>query len=64
MGALEKFLKHGEALVGEQDFLVGVSAVEQEMEVGAVDEGGGVRVAPGFGVEVEAEDEIGLDRVG
>ena len=63
MGALEEFLEQGETLVGEQDFLVGVGTVQQKMEVGAVDENGLVRVAPGFGVEVEAEDEVGLERL-
>ena len=61
VGALEEFFEHGEALVGEGDFLVVVGTVEEEMEVGAVDEGWLVGVAPAFGVEVEAEDEVWLE---
>lgn len=60
MGALEKFLEKGETLVGEDDLLVIVGPVEKEVKVAAVDEGWVVRVTPGFGVEMEAEDEVGF----
>ncbi len=61
VGALEEFFEEGEALVGEVDFVGGVGAVEEDVEVCFGDEGGVGGVAPCFGVEVEAEDEVGFD---
>jgi len=43
------------------DFVRGVGTVEEDVEMGAGDQGGVFRVTPCFGVEVEAEHEVGLD---
>jgi|GEM_PF-4473956 len=61
MAALEEALEHGEALVGKGQFVVAVGAVEQEVEMGVLDQDGFGRRAPIFGVEVEAEDEVWFD---
>jgi len=40
MGSLKEFFEHGEALVCQGDLAVGMAAVEEDVEVGAIDEGG------------------------
>jgi len=59
---LEEFIKQREPLIGEADFFVIISAVEQKVEMGAVDERRIVRVAPSFSVEMQTKDEIGFNR--
>lgn len=63
MSALEEFFEEGEALVCEADFVFGVGSIDEDVEMGAWDEGWFSGVAPACGVEVEAEDEVGLDGV-
>ena len=59
--ALEDFLEQGEALVGEGNLMIVVSAVDEDVHVGVIDERGLVGITPGFGIEMEAEDEVGLE---
>ena len=61
VGALEQLLQEREALVGEEELLVGVRAVENEVEMAAIGEKRLLRVAPSFGIEVEAEDQVRLE---
>lgn len=62
-GAAEEFVEHVEALVFAGEFVGAPGAGDEEVEVVGFDEGGFGGVAPGFGVEVEGDDEVGFDPV-
>jgi len=59
--ALEQAQEEFEALVGAGDFRVGERAADEDVEMVSGRERRMLRVAPGFGVEVEAEDEVRAD---
>ena len=63
VGAVQELDEHLEALIVVGEFLGAPGSCDEEVEVVFGDEGGLGWVAPVLGVEMEAEDDIGADRV-
>ena len=60
VGAAQESPDHLETLIVELEFGLEVGAVHEQMQMILVDERGIVLVAPGFRVEVQAENQIGM----